>query len=173
MGGAFWVGGKKFRLKKFNMRFFLGVSEMASAKMASAIDVRIDDLGSILKFRIGLLFGENSAGFCQSVWFPGSILNFRIGSVSSIGGSIAATLFADTISDSQISVPYWNTRGVPAKCPCLSIFLEQTTRNPLGHRPVDLCFDTQLMSRGFFLSLCAFFLSSVPWSTKISHLNNS
>ena len=30
----------------------------------------------------------------------GSILNFRIGSVSSIGGLIAATLFADTVSDS-------------------------------------------------------------------------
>ena len=30
---------------------------MASAKMASAIDVRIDDVGSILKFRIGLPFG--------------------------------------------------------------------------------------------------------------------
>ena len=63
--------------------------------MASAIDVRIDDVGSILKFRIGVAFGENSAGFCQSVWLPGSILNFRIGSVSSIGGLIAATLFAD------------------------------------------------------------------------------
>ena len=36
---------------------------MASAKMASAIDVRIDDVGSILKFRIGRPFGENSAGF--------------------------------------------------------------------------------------------------------------
>ena len=80
----------------------LEVSEMASAKMASAIDVRIDDAGSILKFRIGFPFGENSAGFCQSVWLPESILNFRIGSVSSIGGLIAATLFADTISDSQI-----------------------------------------------------------------------
>ena len=34
---------------------------MASAKMASAIDVRIDDVGSILKFRIGVPFGENSA----------------------------------------------------------------------------------------------------------------
>ena len=74
---------------------------MASAKMASAIDVRIDDVGSVLKFRIGLPFRENSAGFCQSVWLPGSILNFRIGSVSSIGGSIAATLFAATISDPQ------------------------------------------------------------------------
>ena len=29
---------------------------MASAKMASAIDVRIDDVGSILKFRIGFPF---------------------------------------------------------------------------------------------------------------------
>ena len=75
---------------------------MASAKMASAIDVRIDDVGSILKFRIGFLFGENSAGVCQSVWLPESILNFRIGSVLSMGGLIAATLFADTISDSQI-----------------------------------------------------------------------
>ena len=36
------------------------------------------------------------------VWIPGSILNFRIGSVLSIGGLIAATLFAATISDSQI-----------------------------------------------------------------------
>ena len=73
---------------------------MASAKMVSAIDVRIDDVGSILKLRIGFPFGENSAGFCQSVWFQGSILNFRIGSVSSIGGLIAATLSAD-VSDSQ------------------------------------------------------------------------
>ena len=79
----------------------LGVSEMASAKMASAVGVRIDDVGSILKFRIGFPFGENSACFCQSVWQKqGSILNFRIGSVSSIGGLIAATLFADTLSDS-------------------------------------------------------------------------
>ena len=75
------------------------VSEMASAKMASAIGVRIDDVGSILKFRIGFPFGENSAGFCQSVWLPESILNFRIGSVSSIGGLIAATLSADTVSE--------------------------------------------------------------------------
>ena len=45
---------------------------------------------------------SHSAGFCQSVWLPGSILNFRIGSVSSIGGLIAATLFADTVSDSLI-----------------------------------------------------------------------
>ena len=64
---------------------------MASAKMASAIDVRIDDVGSILKFRIGFPFGENSAGFYNSVWLLGSILNFCIGSVSSIGGLIAAT----------------------------------------------------------------------------------
>ena len=31
---------------------------MASAKMASAIGVRIDDAGSILKFRTGLTFGK-------------------------------------------------------------------------------------------------------------------
>ena len=74
----------------------LGVSEMASATVASAIDVCIDDVGSRLKFRIGFPFGENSAGFCQSVWL--------IGPVSSIGGLIAATLFADTISDPQIYV---------------------------------------------------------------------
>ena len=69
---------------------------MASAKMASAIGVRIDDVGSILKFRIGFPIGENFACFCHSVWLPGSILNFCIGSVSSIGGLIAATLFAST-----------------------------------------------------------------------------
>ena len=74
---------------------------MASAKTASAIDVRINDVRSTLKFRIGFPFGENSAGFCKSMWLPGSILNFRIGSVSSIGGLIAATLFADAVSDSQ------------------------------------------------------------------------
>ena len=68
--------------------------------MASAIGVRTDDVGSILKFRIGFPLGENSACFCQSVWLPGSILNFRTGSVSSIGGVIAATLFANTVSDS-------------------------------------------------------------------------
>ena len=68
--------------------------------MASAIGVRIDDVGSILKFRIGFPFGENSAFFGQSVWLPGSILSFRIGSVSSIGGLLAATLLADTVSDS-------------------------------------------------------------------------
>ena len=67
--------------------------------------VRIDDVGSILKFRIGCPFGENSAAFCRSVWLPKSILNFRIGSVSSIGGLIAATLFADTVSDTQICGP--------------------------------------------------------------------
>ena len=79
----------------------IGVSEMASAKTASTIDVRIDDEGSILKFRIGFPFGENSAGFYKSVRLLGSMLNFRIGSVSSIGGLIAATLFADTLSDCQ------------------------------------------------------------------------
>ena len=33
-----------------------------------------------------LPFWENSAYFCQSVWFPGSILNLRVGSVSSQKG---------------------------------------------------------------------------------------
>ena len=84
---------------------------MASAKKASAIDVRIDDVGSILKFRIGFPFGENSAGFCKSVWLLESILNFRIGSVSLIRGLIAATLFADTVSDSRIL--YWVMTGNP------------------------------------------------------------
>ena len=50
---------------------------MASAKNGVRNRVRIDDAGSILKFRIGFRFGENSACFCQSVWLPGSILNFR------------------------------------------------------------------------------------------------
>ena len=44
---------------------------MASAKMASAIGVRIDDVGSILKFRIGFPFGENSVGFFPVRVAPG------------------------------------------------------------------------------------------------------
>ena len=36
------------------------------------------------------------------MWLPGSILNFLSGSVSFMGGLIAATLFAATVSDSQI-----------------------------------------------------------------------
>ena len=94
----------------------LGVSEMASAEMAPAIDVRIDDVGSILKFRIGFSFGENSAWFCKArKRRPGSILNFRIASVSSMGGLIAATLFADTVSDSQMSNRWgWNRSGAGA-----------------------------------------------------------
>ena len=64
--------------------------------MASAIDVRIDDVGLVLKFRVGfpLSFEENSAGFCQSVWLPESILNFRIGSVSSIALTLQSLLFS-------------------------------------------------------------------------------
>ena len=44
---------------------------MASAKTACAIDVRIDDVGSILKFRIGFPLGGNSAGFRKSSGFRG------------------------------------------------------------------------------------------------------
>ena len=74
------------------------------------LQVRVD---SGVKFHIGgFPFGENSAGFCKFVWIPGSILNFRIGSVSSIGGLIAATLFAATISDSQRERAGKNVLGV-------------------------------------------------------------
>ena len=76
-------------------RLSVGVSETGSAKTGSAIDVRIDDAGSILKFRIGF-----------SLWFfavasqlrPSlvvvleasrqSILKFRIGFLSLIGGRL-------------------------------------------------------------------------------------
>ena len=84
--------------------------------------VRIDDAGSILKFRIGFPFGENPAGFCKSVWLPESILSFRIGSVSSIGGSIAATLFAATFSDSQREKPGVVPRPTGQKSLCLCAF---------------------------------------------------
>ena len=47
--------------------------------MVSATDVRVDDVGSILKFRSGFLFGENSAGFCKFVWFPGVDADFPYG----------------------------------------------------------------------------------------------
>ena len=46
-------------------------------------------------------FWKKSAGFCKIVLILESMLNFRIGSVSSIGGLIAATLFAATVSDAQ------------------------------------------------------------------------
>ena len=97
------ISPKFFRPKFYHGRLHakIKVSEMASAKNGVRNRVRIDDVGSILRFRIGFPFGENSAGFCRSMWLPGSILNFRIGSVSSIGGLIAATLFAATVSDSQ------------------------------------------------------------------------
>ena len=96
---------------------------MASAKMASAIDVRIDDVGSILKVRIGFPFGENSAGFCKPVWLQGSILNFQIASVSYlIGGLIAATLFADTVSDSQILGAFFQELGLGKPRPARRVF---------------------------------------------------
>ena len=44
---------------------------MASAKMASAIDVRIDDVGSILKFRIGFPFGDEICLFLPVRVAPG------------------------------------------------------------------------------------------------------
>ena len=84
---------------------------MASAKMASAFDVRIDDVGSILKFRIGFPFGENSAGFCQSVWLPGSIVNLRPGS--------------------EVSKRSWRTEGVAAR----KRFKDQKLANPLPPTP--------------------------------------
>ena len=58
---------------------------------------RVHLLGSILKFHIGFPFRKNFAGFCKSVWLLGEILSFLIGSVSSIGGLIAATLSAATV----------------------------------------------------------------------------
>ena len=59
----------------------IAVSEMASAKMASAIDVRIDDVGFILKFRIGSPFGEISGWVSQVRVASGVDTEFRIGSV--------------------------------------------------------------------------------------------
>ena len=128
-------------------------------KSKESTRVRIDDVGSILKLRIGFPFGESSpepqnllfwnlslflkfrlkspnlvdfwSWKCLFYWVRrkrfrlilqtrdfqlkirdlqkigefdaqrGSILNFRIGSVSSIKGLIAATLSAATVSDSQ------------------------------------------------------------------------
>ena len=62
-----------------------------------------------------LPYREEFCWFCKSVWLSGSILNFRIGSVSSIGGLIAVTLFADTVSDSQVQVCK-HMRPSPAFC---------------------------------------------------------
>ena len=67
----------------------IGVSETGSAKTGSAIDVRIDDAGSILKFRIGFsLWFSTVASWVYSLVLEASrqsILNFRIGFLSSIG----------------------------------------------------------------------------------------
>ena len=82
----------------------LGVSETGSAKTGSAIDVRIDDAGSILKFRIG--FSPRVASHLRLsllVGFGGieavdTEFPYRV----PIGdrGAIAVPLFADPISDS-------------------------------------------------------------------------
>ena len=44
---------------------------MASAKTGSAIDVRIDDVGSILKFRIGFSLERILLGFASPCGFRG------------------------------------------------------------------------------------------------------
>ena len=64
---------------------------------------------------MGFSFRENSSGFCKSVWLLGSILNFCIGSVSSIEGLIAPTLFAVTISDSPSCVLLHVEKAICAK----------------------------------------------------------
>ena len=67
--------------------------------------VRIDDVWSILKFRIGFPFGEISDVLQVCVALGVDTEFPLIGSISSIGGLIAATLFAATVSDTQIFVP--------------------------------------------------------------------
>ena len=52
----------------------IGVSETGSAKMGSAIDVRIDDAGSMLKFRIGF-----------PLWFSAVVSQLRLGLVVGFG----------------------------------------------------------------------------------------
>ena len=67
-----------------DFRVNLEVSEMASAKMVSAIVSASTMWGSILTFRIGFALGENSGWvFASSCGFRGSILNFCIGSILS------------------------------------------------------------------------------------------
>ena len=63
--------------------------------------VCIDDAGSILKFRIGFPFGENSAGVLQVRVASGVDTEFpyRVRNVDR--RLIAVTLFAATVSDSQ------------------------------------------------------------------------
>ena len=89
---------------------------MGSANTGSAIDVRIDDAGSILKFRIGF-----------SPWFSAETSHLRLSLLVGFGGieavdtefpcrvpivdtgAVAVSLFADTISDS------WKTDPVRLK----------------------------------------------------------
>ena len=85
----------------------IGVSETGSAKTGSAIGVRIDDAGPILKFRIGF-----------SLWFSAVASQLRPSLVVGFGGiqtvdtefpyrvpivdrgTIAVPPFADPVSDS-------------------------------------------------------------------------
>ena len=71
---------------------------MASTKMACAI---VSVCGVDTELRIGFPFGEKSARFCKFVWLPGSILKFRIRSVSSIG---VGADFREGDEDSNFSI---------------------------------------------------------------------
>ena len=84
-----------------------GVSEAGSAKTGSALNVCVDDVGSILKFRIGFSL-RFSAMACQLR--PSFVLGF--GDIQAVdtefpyqvpivdGATIAAPLFAAPVSDS-------------------------------------------------------------------------
>ena len=86
---------------------FLGVSETGSAKTGSTIDVRIDNAGSILKFRIGF-----SPSFSAVASHLRLSLLVGFGCIEAVDtefpyrvpvvdrGAIAVPLFSDPISDS-------------------------------------------------------------------------
>ena len=82
----------------------LGVSETGSAKTGSAIDVRIDDAGSILKFRIG--FSPRFSAVASHLELS---LRVGFGGIEAVDTEfpyrfpivdIAVPLFADPVSDS-------------------------------------------------------------------------
>ena len=109
--------------------------------------VRIDDVGSILKFRIGFPFGENSAGFLPVRVAPRvRIVDRGVDCRDRLPTPFptprgreqkrliqTSHYISDYPLDGKVSLKY--PAGVLAKCPFLSVF----SRKSLGRRPVDPC----------------------------------
>ena len=146
---------------------FIGVSNTGSAKTGSAIDVRIDDAGSILNFRIGFVssIGGRLPYPCLPTPFPILRSNTTKGPGEEQGAEKAHKKKSHKISENPWMAGFslGHPAGVPAKMPFFVRFSRVNNRKPLGHRPVDPCLshrESQVHPvgvPGIFLSLCALF----------------